>query len=314
MAKNIRIGVCSYSRKGQNSGLTVPEHLAAALDQVRQAAAEGAELAVLPEGFAYQDGNPWVGNFQPLDGPVVSTLAAEAKRLGIFIAAGQPTRVDGKKYNSIVLLDRRGELAGLYHKAYPTIGEMEDRVGIRPGPGPVVVETEIGRIGFAICYDLNFAELRLGYRDLKPDLILFCSAFRGGLQSIWWAYETRSYLVASVLDPAGLVVNPVGRVLARTDVWSQTATVTVNLDRAVVHLDYSNRNLAEMRRRYGKDFDFEWAEAEGVMLVTGRGKQTVAELMEAAGWEPVDDYFDRARRVRQEALAGRPVKTGPSPW
>jgi len=312
MAKNIRIGVCSYSRKGQNSGLTVPEHLAAALDQVRQAAAEGAELAVLPEGFAYQDNNRWAGHFESLDGPVVSGLAAEAKRLGIFIAAGQPTRVDDRQHNSIVLLDRRGKLAGLYHKAYPTISELEG--DIIPGPGPVVVETELGRIGFAICYDLNFAELRLGYRDLRPDLVLFCSAFRGGLQSVWWAYETRSHLVASVLDPTGLVVNPLGRVLARTDVWSQTVTVTVNLDRAVVHLDYSNRNLAELRRKYGREFDFEWAEAEGVMLVTGLGKRTAASLVEEAGWELVDDYFDRSRRLRQDALAGRPVPMGPSPW
>jgi len=316
MPRNLRVSICGYGLC-KTPGCTPPpfdlrRNVAEALDLVRQAAAEGADLAVLPEIFAVQHSGDMTAHAEPLDGYVVTTLAGEARRLGVGIAAGQPTLEDGKRYNSIVLLGRRGEVAAVYHKAFPTIWELER--GIVPGPGAVVAETEFGRLGFAICYDLNFRELRAAYADRRPDLVLFCSAFRGGLQTRWWGFETRSYVVSSCLDPRSVVVNPLGRVVAQTDSWTRTLTRTLNLDYAVVHYDYSNRSLAAVRARHGRDFDFEWAEPEGVMLVSATGKMTTAELLREAGWEHVEDYFARARSSRDAALAGRPVPMGPPPW
>ena len=279
---------------------------------LRRAAAEGADLAVLPEVCVVQNHPKWVEGAEPLDGEVVTTLADEARTLGIGVAAGHPTVEGGQIYNSIVLLDRDGRIAGVYHKAYPTIWELQD--GITPGHGPLVLDTAFGSIGFAICYDLNFAELRLAYRDLAPDLILFASAFRGGLQNRWWAYETRSHLVSSVIDPQSLVVNPLGRVLLSTSNWTRLATITLNLDCEVVHYDYSNVTLADVCARRGKDFDFEWAEPEGVFLVTAKGRETARSLIENARWERVEDYFARARLLRERALSGEKTEPGSAPW
>ena len=249
---------------------------------------------------------------EPLDGPVITALAQEARRLNLGIVAGHVTREDGRVYNSAVLLDRRGNLAAVYHKTYPTISELER--GVWPGDGAVVADTEFGRLGFAICYDLNFAELRLQYRDLRPDLLLFPSFYRGGLAARWWAYETHSYLVSSCVDPQSVIVNPLGRVIAETGMWSRTVTRTLNLDFAVLHYDYVNKTLAAARERYGGELEFEWAEPEGVMLVTGRGERPVRDLLAELGWEEFEDYLARARDTRGRALSGEQLKVGLPGW
>ncbi len=314
MAKWLQVGICAYRAGGpaRDRQRAVRENLRGALDLVRHAAAQGAELVVLPEVFAIQNVNEWPEAAEPLDGPVIDALKRESRRLGIGIAAGHALLVDGRRRNSVVLLDRRGRVAALYHKAYPTIYELER--GICPGEGPVAADTEFGRIGFAICYDLNFAELRLGYRDLKPELILFCSMFRGGLQTRWWAFETRAHLVSSVEDHGSMVVNPVGRVLAETSVWSRVVLCPINLDFGVFHLDYTNRNLQPVLARHGRSFQVEWAEPEGVMLVTACGRLSVRRLAQEAGWEEAEGYFARAREARERFLKGEKLRKGAKPW
>jgi apolipoprotein N-acyltransferase len=279
---------------------------------LRQAKAEGADLALLPEIFALQNCANWVAEAEPLDGFVITALQQEARRLNMGLAAGHALVINGRKHNSLVLIGRGGDLQAIYHKAYPTINELEK--AIVPGPGAQVVDTEFGRLGFAICYDLNFAELRLAYRDLHPDLILFSSFFRGGLQTRWWACETRSHLVSSCLDPECVIVNPVGRVLARTDFHTRTATATLNLDCEVLHYDYTNLRLAEAIQRHGADLDFDWAEPEGVFLLSSKGPRPVREILEEFGWERVEAYFARARQLRLDALGGQAIPRGKPAW
>jgi len=309
------IGIASYAAPA-GAAATDAERTAANLEGafglVRQAAAAGADLVVLPELFAVQNIADWPSAAEPLDGPVLTAVAREARKHRIWIAAGHVTLEQRKRYNALVLFDRQGQRQAVYHKTYPTIWELER--GIVPGPGAMTAETEFGRIGFAICYDLNFAELRLEYRDAQPNLILFSSFFRGGLQLRWWAYETRAYLVAAVLGPEGGLIDPLGRLVAQTDAMFRLAVTPANLDYAVVHLDYTNVTLDAARLKYGKAFAFECAEAEGVLLIRALGKQRVQDLLSEFGWETVESYFQRARKARDRVRAGRRLPIGPPPF
>ena len=53
-------------------------------------------------------------------------------------------------------------------------------MGISPGPGAVVVDSPIGRLGGVICFDLNFEWLRFQYRQMSPDILCFSSFLP------WW--------------------------------------------------------------------------------------------------------------------------------
>ena len=90
------------------------------------------------------------------------------------------TMPDGSYRNSTRIIDRNGTVLGVYDKNYPTVRETA-LGGIKAGRGPVIVETELGRIGMLICFDLNFRELIDQYAALQPDLLLFSSLYHGGI-------------------------------------------------------------------------------------------------------------------------------------
>jgi len=59
---------------------------------------------------------------------------------------------DGTLRNSSVLIDRKGNVAGIYNKNHPTIGEIEK--GVLCGKDAPVIECDFGRVAMAICFDL----------------------------------------------------------------------------------------------------------------------------------------------------------------
>ena len=304
MSRRLRVSVCAFNQ-------CVPESerrpgdtslVERALDMAQTAQCQGAQLAVFPEVFAVLGWPNFIVAAEPLDGPTFSVVAATARRMEMFIAVNHPTLIDGKKRNTTVLFDRAGAVAGLYHKTYPTIGEMED--GCAPGDGPVVLDTELGRIGFAICYDLNFPELRLAYQELAPDVILFCSMFRGGLQTRWWAYETRAHFVSSVFDPSSRIINPVGRILREITGFTRQMTATLELDCGVFHLDGNGAKLEQLRRKWGRQLEIDFVEAEGLMLLSAIGQTPLATIVADLELEPLADYFARALKCKDRMHAG----------
>ena len=176
------------------------------------------------------------------------------------------------------------------------------------------MDTPIGRIGFATCYDLNFSELRLAYRDLQPDLILFPSVFRGGLQTQWWGYETRSYLVSSIVDPGSRIISPVGRIIKEIDGINSIMTHTFQLDYQVFHYDYNNLLLEILHQRYGNLIEIDSREPEGVFLLTARGDVSIKQIAQDCGLEEIESYFKRARAVQQNTLKGQFPSPGPKAW
>ena len=98
-------------------------------------------------------------------------------------------------------MGRDGELIGRYDKMFPTIPELEK--GVIPGTVAPAFETDVGMVGLMICFDLNFPEVRVALKQSKPDLVVFSSMYRGGLQAQALAYELHSFVVTSIARRAG---------------------------------------------------------------------------------------------------------------
>ncbi len=229
----MKVAVCQL-----DAGADRDANLATARELLRRAAAEGVDLAVLPE-YADHFGPP--GTAPPaetVDGPYVSALAATAAELGIWVAAGSfhEAGPDGRAYNTALVFDRTGALAATYRKIHLYDVEIPGRISFREsdtvaaGDTPVVVDVEGVRVGLSICYDLRFPEL---YRRLVDDgaqVLLVPSAFLLQTGRDHWevllrarAIENQCYVVAAsqigdhgpgltcfgrsmVVDPWGLVV------------------------------------------------------------------------------------------------------------
>lgn len=92
---------------------------------------------------------------QYLSGEFVSLLKGLSIENNLFIVAGYLEKYNGKFYNSAVLIDNNGEVLINHRKIYLW---KKENLYLEPGNRLEVIDTEIGKIGLAICYDLEFPE------------------------------------------------------------------------------------------------------------------------------------------------------------
>ncbi|MBV8062245.1 MAG: carbon-nitrogen hydrolase family protein, partial [Nevskia sp.] len=148
-------------------------NLAQAGRLLRQAAEQGAALAVLPENFSFmgaKERDKLAVAEADGKGPTQDFLASTARELKLWIVAGSvPLAVPGdagKVYAACLVYDAQGRRAARYDKIHLFDVEVpggdryqESSTIARGGPNPVVVETPVGRLGLSVCYDLRFPEL-----------------------------------------------------------------------------------------------------------------------------------------------------------
>jgi len=206
---------------------------------------------------------------------------------------------DGSWRNSITLLDRSGGVAGVYSKNHPTIGEMEQ--GIQPDFEAPIIQCDFGRVALAICFDLNFDMLRLQYVKAKPDLIVFCSAYHGGLMQPYWAYSCRSHFVGAIKPKCNSeIYNPLGELVASTTNYFDFVVATVNLDCALAHLDYNWARLTALKKKYGTAVTITDPGRLGSVLITSSHEsKSVQAMLDEFEIERLDDYLNRSLEYRR---------------
>ena len=260
----------------------------------------GADIVSFPEIY------PQVGQGKPaecaeeLDGPTISRMRDEAKRNGLYVIWPLYRRDGDLIRNSSILIDRSGEIAGIYDKKHPTIGEIED--GVAPGDGAPTFETDFGRIGMAICFDLNFRDIMTGLADNGAEIIFFGSAYRGGLQLEAWALELGVYIVSSILAELGRIVDLTGKTLEMST-YETLISRRINLDRVLLHMDYNWGKMDAMLEKYGTDLRFDYITPEACYAIGAeREGLSIDDVLDEFELERRRDYFARANAVREQAL------------
>jgi predicted amidohydrolase len=257
------------------------------------------DLVVLSEGVAAYAQSTDEAESVSSPGDIMSVYMEFAVKEKCHIAGSIKLEENGKVYNSIVYIGPKGNILGAYHKVNLTIGAIER--GHSSGTHAVIVDTEIGRLGGAICFDLNFEAIRKEYIALKPDIITFASMYHGGLMQALWAYQTRSFFVSALPFAGGGIIDPFGKALALTDCYSKIAMTTVNLDKAIVHLDCNREKFADIRRKYQNDIIIDIPPNIGAALIySNSDKLSAMDVVKEFELELLDDYFDRSLEANAE--------------
>jgi predicted amidohydrolase len=115
-----------------------PRNVGHAMMLLEQCRGKKVDVACLPEYF------PWVGE---------EILSEMARKLGCYIVASLLEVVGNDRFNTAILLDRRGRMVGRQRKVHLT--SLEKRfLGVRPGEdGYRVLDADFGRIGLAVGID-----------------------------------------------------------------------------------------------------------------------------------------------------------------
>jgi deaminated glutathione amidase len=187
------------------------------LDRVRaaaaSAAAEGARLAVFPEGTQARFSADLRAVAEPLDGPFCRGLAEAAASAGLAIVATlfEPSP-DGRVYNTTVGYEADGSLAAVYRKIhlFDALGYRESDT-VAPGDEVVVASLAGLRIGFMTCYDVRFPELARALALRGADLLVLPSAWAAGtFKEEHWVTLVRARAIENTIwvAAAGQVPDP----------------------------------------------------------------------------------------------------------
>jgi predicted amidohydrolase len=234
----VRVALCQT-----NCGEDVAANEAQVFGLLEEAAAAGVDLIALPEVWPCQGSAPQMrAAAEPLDGPRVTRLAQVASRHHIWVHGGSVLELEGERvFNTSILFDRAGELVATYRKIHLFDADPPGAVPSReshlftPGDKVVTAETEFGRAGMSICYDLRFPELYRELVVLGATILFVPAAFRHETGKDHWevllrarAIEDQAFVVAAAQwgtwGPEGrerrnfgasLVADPWGRVIAR---------------------------------------------------------------------------------------------------
>ena len=230
------------------SSAVVQDNLQQAARLLQQAAAQGAELAVLPEYFCLigqSDGDKLAIQEPFGSGPIQQFLADTARALGLWIVGGTlPLSGAGadRVFNSSLAFDPQGNCVARYDKihlfrfdngreAYDESrvldrGDQPTRFALPSRDG------HIWQIGMSVCYDLRFAELYRGYAREGVDLLLVPAAFTHTTGAAHWEILLRARAIENLcfvgaaaqggVHPNGrqtwgqsLLADPWGQVLAQ---------------------------------------------------------------------------------------------------
>jgi len=209
--------------------------------------------------------------------------------------------------NSVELFDRDGRSMGFYNKNYPVTTENTEG-GVLSGRDALLFECDFGKVGCAICFDLNFEGIRNKYVASRPDVILFASMYHGGLMQNYWAYSCRTHLVTAICGMPSGILSPVGEYIASSTNYFDFVTATVNLDGKVVHLDFNWEKLTAMKEKYGpgvKVFDPGFLGA--VLISSETDEVTCDDLVEEFEIELLDDYMARSMAHAEDPKNVEPV-------
>ena len=199
------------------SGPQLQANLMEAGRLIKEAAAQGAEMVVLPETFVLmgeQEQERLAIAETAGDGPIQQFLQQQAQKYKVWIVAGTiPIRSDDPDhaYATSFLYNAQGEVVARYDKIHlfdAMVGENRDTytesAATKPGTQPVVVDTPFGRLGMSVCYDLRFPELYRRLSEAGAQILVVPSAFTEITGKAHWevllrarAIENLCYVVAA---------------------------------------------------------------------------------------------------------------------
>ena len=242
----------------------VTENLLTAEKFIKQAAHEGAKLVVLPEMFAIMglDQMDKVKYCESIGrGQIQDFLCEQAIKHQIFLVGGTiPIKVPenpNKVYAACLIFNNEGQSIARYDKIHLFDVELSDKKEkysesqtTLAGSEIVVVDTPLGKLGLAVCYDIRFPELFRMMHLQGVEIIAFSAAFTFVTGCAHWdilvrarAIENQAYVIAAAQTGAhsnsrrtyghSMIVNPWG--IVQADLPIEEGVVIADIDLNYLH-------------------------------------------------------------------------------
>jgi predicted amidohydrolase len=264
---------------------------------------EDLDLIVLPESCLGV--GPDIA--EAVDGPTIVALSDIARWHGSYLVAGLYLTHDGGSFVSSVLIDRAGNVAGVYDKRYPYWSDVDKGPGTRSGSGVPCWQTDFGILGSAICFDVNFHQVWADLADAGVDIVIWPSAYAGG--EILRSYAQIHHFHVLTCTQAGdsRLYDPVGAEIASDElVHGRVRGFSIDLDRGFYHHNFNLEGLERLLADHGDDvqLDAMLTSEEWFVLSGRRDGVGVRDLARGYGLEEIRDYVRRSREAMDALRVG----------
>jgi len=266
------------------------------------------DLVVLPEHFAQHDHQKrsLEEEAEPLDGPLVAALAQKARQHKTYVALSMLLAEGGRFHNAVVFLDRQGRHVGRYLKQCPVLlldGSLER--GVTPWHETPTFDLDFGRVGAQICIEAFFDDGWQALDSQGVELVVFPSATSGVMALRSQAWRHQCYIVASTFRAPAVMVDPLGREIARTAGDKEVLVARFDLDYRVLPWNSLRDFGVALGRKYAARIRQNWDREEDMCLVTSLDpKLPVGEFLKRENLETHRQHLARNRAAHEKARGG----------
>ena len=263
-------------------------------ERLEQAASCRPDIVCLPENWARSDG-------EAFPGAETDKLCAWAREHRCYVVHPVAVFDDGQKYNSAILIDRRGEIQGRYDKIHPTEGEVE--CGISPGDlDPPVFQTDFGTIGMQICFDVNWPETWRQLKKKGAEIVFYASAYPASRQISTLALLFQFYVVSSTRSRPSTLWDITGDRIDRSGMFRQWAHGTLCLEKRLFEIDNHVGRAHAIEQKYGRRVRIAWYHDEDWFTLDSLDPDvSIPEIMAEFELLPLTDYIHHSTEVQNLA-------------
>lgn len=251
MFMSFKIAICQMGATANKL-----ENIDKAEKMIREAKENGAEIVVLPEIFnSPYDNKAFPVYAEVFPGETSARMMNVAKELGIYLVAGSiPENDGGKIYNTSYFYNREGKMIARHRKMH--LFDIDIKGGqyfkesdvLTPGDDFTVVDTDLGRIGLGICFDIRFPEYFRVMALEGAEVVILPAAFNMTTGPAHWelsarmrAVDNQVYMVCA--SPArnedvgyvaygnSIVTDPWGDVVSKAGIGEEILYADIDLDR-----------------------------------------------------------------------------------
>lgn len=265
------------------------------VERIDRMSSSNPDVICLPEAFITKPETA-----EEIGGPIITRFSAIARKYNSYVICPIHLRKSGGIYNTAVLIDRQGKVVGHYDKIYPTEGECDS--GITPGKfPPPVFKMDFGTIGILICFDVNWIEGWKSLQEQGAEIVFWTAAYPGGRMLPSYAWMFNYYVVGcSRRDPA-TIFDISGDLIAKSGTYEHWAYASLNLEKILCEIDFHNKKIREMRKKYGEKVRINYYhEEDWVTIESCSPDLTIKELIDEYDLLIRSNYITRSQKYQEK--------------
>ena len=223
---------------------------------IKEGVSKNADFIVLPEMFNCPYSNDKFIEYgeEENNSPTLNKISLLAKQNRVYILAGSiPEKEDDKLYNTSYLFDKKGDIIAKHRKMHLFDIDVKGKITFKEsdvltaGDDFTIANTEFGKIGIGICYDIRFPELARVMVENGALILIYPGAFNMTTGPAHWellfrsrALDNQVYCigVAPALNEDAsyhsfghsIIANPWGEIIAETDEKESLIISEIDLD------------------------------------------------------------------------------------